>query len=637
MFDKDNKFGFISNNKSNNNIEGLDKVKTDINNIKSEVNELNTQYKKKADKISINIKDYGAKGDGTTDDTLAIQTALDKNNYNCEIVFPKGVYKITKSLLIPASSFGLIIKGYGATIIANKSSFTGDFILNFTPATDSSWPAPQNFTIIGLYFNGNYVSGGINIDVANYWLLSNVQFWNCITGLNLCRTYYGEISSMSSFRSCLVGINFNYSSKEKENNCININQVAINGGYSNKTKFIAKNTGETTAEYDTRVISKGIAIASTLHAVKIWGVTIEGMDYGIYEENIPGKGNIDSIFTIENCYFEFNAYAGFMFNQPLDTDNHYRHIPKITFANNRLYNDKDKRFLIRDGRFKIYQNEDIRIEIDNGMSYIDTDTDIYIDNSIGNARINYVGNEYKYIMEDAINSEYRTLPVVKSIDKFNTIKNYNIRNVSNKANLIANYNYQSKPVNNLILGTDGVYYYPEIIDGVMYLRICNPKIFTERANSYSAYWLYQNKSNLAEGVVYKINELNDESAQYKDGCIIKTNPNTNIDNANQELIGTTKDILDFKTNIYPAWDLNTNQGICRYNGTIDGIRVNNDCFGNVTTNNQIRAMGPTSSMPSSDIDMGGLARIIYFDTNQSKYFILYNGINKWKPFTPLTV
>ena len=33
MFDKDNKFGFIVNNENNNNIEGLDKVKTDINNI----------------------------------------------------------------------------------------------------------------------------------------------------------------------------------------------------------------------------------------------------------------------------------------------------------------------------------------------------------------------------------------------------------------------------------------------------------------------------------------------------------------------------------------------------------------------------------------------------------------------------
>ena len=53
MFDKDNKFGFINNNdNSNNNIEGLDKIKTDINNIKSEVNELNTQYKDIENKIN---------------------------------------------------------------------------------------------------------------------------------------------------------------------------------------------------------------------------------------------------------------------------------------------------------------------------------------------------------------------------------------------------------------------------------------------------------------------------------------------------------------------------------------------------------------------------------------------------------
>lgn len=52
MFDKDNKFGFIiNNNNSNDNVEGLDKVKTDINNIKSEVNKLNTQYKDIENKI----------------------------------------------------------------------------------------------------------------------------------------------------------------------------------------------------------------------------------------------------------------------------------------------------------------------------------------------------------------------------------------------------------------------------------------------------------------------------------------------------------------------------------------------------------------------------------------------------------
>lgn len=51
MFDKDNKFGFISNNESNNNIDGLDNIKTDIKNIKNDVDELNTQCKDLANKI----------------------------------------------------------------------------------------------------------------------------------------------------------------------------------------------------------------------------------------------------------------------------------------------------------------------------------------------------------------------------------------------------------------------------------------------------------------------------------------------------------------------------------------------------------------------------------------------------------
>lgn len=55
MFDKDNKFGFINNNEnSNNNVEGLDNIKTDINNVKNEVKKLDTQYKD-----IVNLKNTG--------------------------------------------------------------------------------------------------------------------------------------------------------------------------------------------------------------------------------------------------------------------------------------------------------------------------------------------------------------------------------------------------------------------------------------------------------------------------------------------------------------------------------------------------------------------------------------------------
>ena len=69
MFDKDNKFGFInSNDNSNNNIEGLGNIKTDINNVKNEVNKLNTQYKDIANYSLVKHTDgkvYIKKQDGT--------------------------------------------------------------------------------------------------------------------------------------------------------------------------------------------------------------------------------------------------------------------------------------------------------------------------------------------------------------------------------------------------------------------------------------------------------------------------------------------------------------------------------------------------------------------------------------------
>jgi hypothetical protein len=43
----------------------------------------------------VNVKGYGAKGDGTTDDTTAIQSAIDTGQ---RVVFPPGNYKITAAL-----------------------------------------------------------------------------------------------------------------------------------------------------------------------------------------------------------------------------------------------------------------------------------------------------------------------------------------------------------------------------------------------------------------------------------------------------------------------------------------------------------------------------------------------------------
>ena len=64
--------------------------------------------------IFVNVKDFGAKGDGIADDTVAIQNALDSAINGDTVLIPQGNYKTTSSLWIKKD--GITLKGYGATI-----------------------------------------------------------------------------------------------------------------------------------------------------------------------------------------------------------------------------------------------------------------------------------------------------------------------------------------------------------------------------------------------------------------------------------------------------------------------------------------------------------------------------------------
>jgi len=62
---------------------------------------------------SVSVKDFGATGDGTTNDTAAIQAAL---NASAAVYFPKGTYLISSALTIPSTSAGSYLYGDGENI-----------------------------------------------------------------------------------------------------------------------------------------------------------------------------------------------------------------------------------------------------------------------------------------------------------------------------------------------------------------------------------------------------------------------------------------------------------------------------------------------------------------------------------------
>jgi len=94
----------------------------------------------------INVLDFGAKGDGSTDDTNSIQAALNSISTTGTVFFPTGTYIIT-TLSLPKSC-SLMGAGYSTTTLKLKNSATAntDFITtNYQ----------NNVKISGIFFDGN--------------------------------------------------------------------------------------------------------------------------------------------------------------------------------------------------------------------------------------------------------------------------------------------------------------------------------------------------------------------------------------------------------------------------------------------------------------------------------------------------
>jgi len=130
-----------------------------------------------------NVKWYGATGNGSTDDTVALQRALDNS---LSILVPAGTYKVTDDLTLRD---GHRIVGVGRTnTIFSKSNYAGAVFLGI----DTDYITIESLSITGPGFAVGSSNKGIDLHVSSNEIITNIRLQDVtVSAMNDTGIYIG--------------------------------------------------------------------------------------------------------------------------------------------------------------------------------------------------------------------------------------------------------------------------------------------------------------------------------------------------------------------------------------------------------------------------------------------------------------
>jgi hypothetical protein len=112
----------------------------------------------------VSVKDFGAVGDGVTDDTAALQAALDRiDTVGGELLFPSGVYNYTALTLTTGAANAIRLRGVSSM---NRTNFTQGSVLVCTGSSGNAFTLDGAAVAASVIFDGLVFKGNANMDAG---------------------------------------------------------------------------------------------------------------------------------------------------------------------------------------------------------------------------------------------------------------------------------------------------------------------------------------------------------------------------------------------------------------------------------------------------------------------------------------
>jgi hypothetical protein len=258
----------------------------------------------------VSVKEYGAAGDGATNDTFAIRAAaIDVTNtrspnYLRALYFPAGSYNITDFVLIPPGACW-IGDGIGKSVITCAQNIDcvaqtcdsallvedvqNDTLVDAHIEFNITTGLPNNISMMGITFQTTYNNPASNKDVVRLWRANSCMFINCsFEGVYVCGTHGDSLSPPYGlpYNASMDSVGVSIDSLGLSNTCFDINFVGCEFSGTTYGIFATDNIHEITFSQSTFTnVYRGVALGDSIALAGLFSTS-----FPISGINVTGAG-----------------------------------------------------------------------------------------------------------------------------------------------------------------------------------------------------------------------------------------------------------------------------------------------------------------------------------------------------------